>query len=577
MNSALLKHPVTIVLSVVIGVLIGLLNAPISAFFRVPDFAVLIAFPGQLYLYYLQMTVIPIIITAIAASMGKLMRNKDNSGLIGKLIGAFLVCIIATAVIGIAFGIIGRPGAGLDENTRSLLAKLISSSNTDGVSGALEISLFGGQGSGAAAAQPSIAAFFSELIPSNIFWALTSGSTMAIVFFSIIFGVAIGFLKEESAAMLLNLLTAIFEAFQKLINWSLYLLPFGLICLMAGQIAQVGPQIFMAMSKFIILYGVGTIVIFFISTVVIWIRSGMANPFQVLAILFEPILLSFATRNSMACLPSAITCLDKKLKFESTAVNLSLPLGMTLGRFGNIVYFGLGVFFVVQIYGMQLSFIHYAIIFLGIIFAGTATAGASGIVTLSVISIVLNPLSLPVEAILVIFMAIDPIIDPFRTFLIVYVNMVVTTLIAKKTTGEEQEAEADIEEEKAGILVYIQESKNLTPFLYRENGALKGLEIDLLSEIGRRIKMPIVLNDTAALEWEEGDKIKRSANIIAGTIVKTDKPPLGFSFSRSWAAFSKDGAQKQLCFLYPAGSSYENKINGIIETLNKEKFLKGRR
>jgi Na+/H+-dicarboxylate symporter len=48
------------------------------------------------------------------------------------------------------------------------------------------------------------------------------------------------------------------------------------------------------------------------------------------------------------------------------------------------------------------------------------------------LSIVLDPLNLPLGAVLVIFMAIDPIIDPFRTFLIVYVNMAATSLIAER-------------------------------------------------------------------------------------------------------------------------------------------------
>jgi Na+/H+-dicarboxylate symporter len=36
------------------------------------------------------------------------------------------------------------------------------------------------------------------------------------------------------------------------------------------------------------------------------------------------------------------------------------------------------------------------------------------------------------EAVLIIFMAIDPIIDPFRTFIIVYVNMAATAIIAER-------------------------------------------------------------------------------------------------------------------------------------------------
>jgi len=215
------------------------------------------------------------------------------------------------------------------------------------------------------------------------------------------------------------------------------LLPFGLICLLAGQVAAIGVQIFAAMSKFIILYIVGTVILFIICTIIIWIRSGVRNPFKVISMTFEPILLAFATRNSMAALPSSITCLDEKFNFNSNSVNLTLPLGMTLGRFGNIFYFAIGVFFIGQIYNTPFVPMQYLIILTGVVFAGTATAGASGIVTLSMLSIVLDPLSLPMEAVLVIFMAIDPIIEPFRTVLNLHVNMAGASLIAER--GNERE------------------------------------------------------------------------------------------------------------------------------------------
>ncbi|MDR1390466.1 MAG: dicarboxylate/amino acid:cation symporter [Treponema sp.] len=577
MKSSFLKHPATVLFAVAIGVLIGLFNIPISRATGIADFASFIAIPGQLYLFYLQMTVIPIIIAAISSNLGRLMRNKGGSGLIRRIVFVFIACIVVVALVGVIFGIFGRPGAGLDNHTRSLLSKLISTSDTEGISGVLELSLGTAEDVVNTTPQPNLGNFFRDLIPANIFMALASGSTMAIVFFSIIFGIAIGFLKNESASMLISLLTAVFEAFQKLISWSLYLLPFGLICLMAGQIAKVGPQIFMAMSKFITLYGIGTGLIFLIATAVIWIRSGIANPFRVLSILFEPVLLAFATRNSMATLPSAITCLDKKLGFDSTAVNLTLPLGMTLGRFGNIFYFGLAVFFVVQIYGMALGFMHYVIIFLGVVFAGTATAGASGIVTLSVISIILGPLNLPGEAVLVIFMAIDPIIDPFRTFIIVYINMAAATLIAKRNQGNEPAVEEEqTENDKNQLLVYIQEPHDRKPLLYRRDGVLMGLEIELLNKIAADLHKKIRIMDTAVLGYEEGAGIKRKADIIAGAVTRSEDAPLGFSFSRAWATITENNVKKPVCFLYPSGSSNAVHINGIIGSLNADNFIRRR-
>jgi hypothetical protein len=279
----------------------------------------------------------------------------------------------------------------------------------------------------------------------------------------------------------------------------------------------------------------------------------------------------------MATLPSAITCLDKKMRFDSNSVNLTLPLGMTLGRFGNIFYFGIAVFFVAQIYGTSLGFMHYMIIFIGVMFAGTATAGASGIVTLSVISIILGPLSLPVEAVLVIFMAIDPIIDPFRTFIIVYINMAAASLIAKRERGDEPVIEEEkIEKNETQLLVYVQEHQDRKPILYRQNGGLMGLEVEILHEIARRLDKDLMIVDAASLVYEEESEIKRRADIIAGAIIKTEEAPLGFSFSRAWAAITENHVKKLVCFLYPSGSSNAVHINGIISSLSAENFISRR-
>ena len=443
-NKSILKHPAVILAGVAIGVIIGVLNTPISNALGMKNFAQVLSLPGQLYLYFLQMTVIPIIITAISSSLGKLMRNKSSAGLIKKIATVFVLCMIACAIVGVAIGSFGKPGSGLSEDTRTLLAKLLSSEQDE--SSILEMALSSGDDVIQAAQRPGMSSFFTSMVPSNIFHALSLGSVMGILFFSIIFGVAIGFLPEDSSTLLINLCTAVFQAFQKLIGWSLYLLPIGLICLLAGQIAMVGIHIFVAMSKFIILYCLGTVVIFIICSAVIWIKSGIRSPFKVLSILFEPMLLALATRNSMAALPSAINSLDKGMGFNSNSVNLTLPLGMTLGRFGNIFFFALGVFFIAQIYEAPLLPLNYLVILVGVIFAGAATAGASGIVTLSMLSIVLDPLSLPLEAVLIIFMAIDPIIEPFRTFLNVHVNIAATTLVAERGEKEIFALESAIKE-----------------------------------------------------------------------------------------------------------------------------------
>jgi len=123
------------------------------------------------------------------------------------------------------------------------------------------------------------------------------------------------------------------------------------------------------------------------------------------------------------------------LRFEHESVSLMLPLGITIGRYGNIVYFALASLFVIQLYDQPLSAAGLAIVVIGSVFAGIATAGSSGILTLAMIGIVLGPLGLPVEAVLIVMMAVDAVIDPMRTFLIVYVNIAATALIVHRTSA----------------------------------------------------------------------------------------------------------------------------------------------
>jgi len=87
-----------------------------------------------------------------------------------------------------------------------------------------------------------------------------------------------------------------------------------------------------------------------------------------------------------------------------------------------------------------------------VIFAGTATSGASGIVTLSMLGIVLSPLSLPMEAVLIIFIAIEPIIEPFRMVLSMNMNMAATSLIAERGNKREiMDIDLDIQEAETKI------------------------------------------------------------------------------------------------------------------------------
>jgi proton glutamate symport protein len=118
------------------------------------------------------------------------------------------------------------------------------------------------------------------------------------------------------------------------------------------------------------------------------------------------------------------------LKFERQAINVVVPLAVTVGRFGQVLYFALASLFIAQLYKADLGVGGLSIVVIGSIFAGIASSGATGIATLATMGVVLQPLGLPLDAVLVLFFAVDPIMDPFRTLCTLHTSIAVSAIIA---------------------------------------------------------------------------------------------------------------------------------------------------
>ena len=197
---------------------------------------------------------------------------------------------------------------------------------------------------------------------------------------------------------------------------------------------ETGLDIVEAMIKLIVVFYIGSLVCIIFNLIVIWIRSKRSF-FYVARAISEPLILAFSTRSSYATIPSSVKCLEENLYFERSITNLIIPIGITLLRYGNIFYFAIVTMFVTQLYDIEFGPTQFAITIIGSIFAGMATAGATGFATISFISIVLNPLGVPYEAVIVLLFAIDTILDPMRTTLIVQTNIMATSLISKIYEG----------------------------------------------------------------------------------------------------------------------------------------------
>ena len=407
-----LRSPWAIVVSIILAIYVGTAHK---------ELAILLAPVGDFYLGLLKMCVLPILLAAITTSIGRLMRSSNAVQYIKRILVVFPLGLIASSGLTVVIAAIAGPGRNLSTKTLESLGVLVNDSSVD-----LEMAL-----TGPILEEPSrgMGAFLISLVPDNIFSALSQGETLKVLIFSIIVGISLGLIRDRVTEPCFDILEAIYRTFNQLINWLTMVLPIGLFSLLAYQLSQQGLDVMLSMINFVVAALVIFLVVYVLSTLVVW-QQSKTSLLKVLAALREPTILALATSSSLACLPSSIAQLSEALKFNRQTVNLVTPLSITICRFGSVIYFALGSLFVMQLYDKPLSFGSVIIVIAGSIFAGMATAGVTGILTLTMLGIVLEPLQLPLEAVLVLFVAIDPIMDPFRTLSIVHTGIAATAVIA---------------------------------------------------------------------------------------------------------------------------------------------------
>lgn len=401
----------TVIAGMVLGVVIGSSDKTVSAG---------LAPAGNLYLAFLQMCVTPILIGAVISSLGNLLRSHNSRTVLMRMGSMFLAGLFASSAIGIAIALAGGIGSGMDNQARATLGKMLTSSasgqdSTFAVE--LEVSLSGEEEKAA----KGLGEFVVGLVPSNVFAALSEGRTLKILFFSIIFGLATAFIPPPLSDSILSFFSAIFKSFEKVTEWAMYGLPLGLCCLVADQISRLGSQVIGAMIRLIAAIYVASILLCLISAVILWLstRTSFVKPFKAL---YEALIIGFGTRSSLAAMPAALRGLHEGLHLDQQKVNLIVPLGITLCRYSTVMNFTLGAVFFAQFYGMPLGLQQCFIILIGAVLGAMASAGAPGLVTVTMISILLEPLGLPTGPAIVLLLAIDPITDPIVTITNVHTN-----------------------------------------------------------------------------------------------------------------------------------------------------------
>ena len=382
-----------IAIAVVVGILVGLLIPASGNYLKIV---------GDVFLRLMQMAIPILILGQIVQAVGSI-NPKELTSLGGRTIAVFGISSLAAALWGVLMAVTFNPGYG--------------------------VKMTGFQDASIKAQEISITDTILNFVPKNIFDSLTQGSIIQIIVFALFFGLALNkYLQSHPETQLFQIIVDFNEVIITVIRYVMYLAPLGSFALIASTISHLGLQIILPLVKYLLVYGLGTILFLGIWILVITLYCKV-SPLRLITNMKNMSVMALATTSSAITLPVALEETETKLGLSKRITNLVLPLGMSLNSNGSAMHMAFTVMTIAQMY--QLDFDITKMIYLAITATFVSLANAvvpgAGLVSLAVI---VPQMGLPIESI-AIFAGVEWFVGMLRTILNVNSDVYSAILVAK--------------------------------------------------------------------------------------------------------------------------------------------------
>ncbi len=127
----------------------------------------------------------------------------------------------------------------------------------------------------------------------------------------------------------------------------------------------------------------------------------------------NPQTLAFSTASSMATMPVTLKTAEEDLKIDTRVSKFVIPLGTTVNMDGTALYQVIAVFFLAQLFAIELSVFSILVIIVTSLLASIGTPAVPGAGTI-VLATILVTVGIPPVGILLL-LSVDRILDMIRT------------------------------------------------------------------------------------------------------------------------------------------------------------------
>ena len=360
------------------------------------------------------MIVTPVIIFTLISGVASI--SPARLGKVGvKIIVFYMLTSFIAIIVGLAVGNIMQPGEGvtLKETTQEIQAK----------------------------EAPSLVETLLAIVPTNPFESIAKGDVLPIIFFSIFFGIALAYARDNQDAKIKESADSVYKFFDgcaqvifKVVGWVMMYAPIGVFFLIFQVFAKQGAEAFGPLLHVTVAVYIGLIFQMFVVYVVIC-SIFKISPLLFIKKVYEPWLTAFVTRSSGGTLPVSMDTAERKMGISKGVYSFTLPLGATINMDGTTIYLGVCAFFIANAVGIPLTGTQQMTIIITAVLASIGTAGVPGAGAIMLI-MVLNSVGLDVtqgnvKLAYAMILGIDALLDMGRTSMNIVGDLCGTCVVAK--------------------------------------------------------------------------------------------------------------------------------------------------
>ena len=390
-------------------IFIGMLLGVVAGWLAGTSILPLAEFLADLFLRLLRMAIMPLIVTSIVSGVVSV-GDAFGLGRLGiKTFAYYITSSFMAIITGLILVNIFRPGIGASIGLQEMPEYI-------------------------PAAEQGIQEILLQIIPVNPFKSLASGEVLPVIFFSMLFGYFITRLADNPKNQISDFFQAAFEAMMKMTRFVIWSAPLGVFGIMARIVAETGFSAFKPLGYYFGVVLLGLTIHGLVNLPLLLRFVARVKPLKHYKGMASALLTGFSTCSTMVTLPLTMNAVTGSSQVSKKVASFTLPIGATVNMDGTALYECVATIFIAQVYGISLTPGAQVIVVLVALLAsiGAASVPMSGLVMMSII---LKAVGLPLEGV-VIILAVDRILDMFRTTINVLSDSVGAVVVAR-LEGEE--------------------------------------------------------------------------------------------------------------------------------------------